>query len=197
MKLKLLEAVVILICVFALFFAAFKIKESDYMYDETETVFANVVNNIDFYISNIESVLLGVYEESITGANLTPSQKEYITKMYILQNRVMFGSGIKQEGEKIYVDVNTFNLAYSYLFGTYHLNLDNMIELGNLNVERFRFENRKVVSCEMIEDVYNIVIQYTSRLPEKDVSYNVRYNIGYKGGTYFLIGYTIDKVGGN
>ena len=163
---------------------------------ETLSVFANAANSVDFFIKNIENIVLSVYDIDITGNRLSFNQKEFITKMYILRNRAMFQAAIKGE-ENPAIDLSTFNLAYTYLFGESYVSNDNLsqVSLGALNVERFIPSSREVISFETEENLYKVLIIYKTKFADKEFKYRVTYNIGAKGGMYFLVGFTIDKIG--
>ena len=162
--------------------------------NEVLSVFSNTTSNIDFFIKNIENIVLSVYDVDITGEKLSSSQKEFITKMYILRNRAMFQNVIK-DGDVPSIDINSFNLAYTYLFGESYISGTSIVELGTLNVERFIPSSREIVSFESNQDSYRVKVIYTAKFESKLFKYTVSYNIGSKGGMYFLIGFNIEKNG--
>ncbi len=180
------------ICILAIVISVINLKSSKI--DNVIQSNASSSNNIDNFIKDNEEMLLCIYDINITGEKLTSEQKEYITKIYILFNKDKYNEDIVydlDEGFSIKYDI--FNDAYFYLFSE---NIDNIpsdyVEIKQINVEKFHIDSRKIQRYSCINDTHVLEIEYITKFLEKVYTYNVKYNIGYKDGKYYLIGYVIN-----
>lgn len=145
--------------------------------------------NIDSFISSIASTLLSVYEIDITNDVLDNNQKKYITDMYILGNRDKYNSVFTDDEGRSNIKSTEYNQAYYYLFGEEYEGNDVDITLNDYNTEKFHISSYKILSYKSENDVHILEVMYIQAFAGEEYRYTIRYNIGFKNGKYYLIGF--------
>lgn len=194
MKRKMFGIFGMALCIVAILISIYNLRFDDKIGDKITNVISLDHDEIGTFIESIASVMLSSYEVTVTGDVLTNDQKKYITDMYILQNRNKYSDIVQDENGKNMINALDYNAAYYYIFGQeYTIANDGIVPLNDLNMEKFHISSYKIHSLDDENSIIRAKVEYRQIFLDKEFSYVANYIIGYDGGKYYLIGFTMEK----